>query len=202
MDQPHRPLLIIFYRNPKLGEVKTRLASTLGKEKALAVYKKLALHTKSITEPLLMDKIVFYSEAIDLMDIWSNATYLKALQEGKDLGEKMKNAFAGGFESGYTSICAIGTDCYELTTRSIEQAFHLLQSSDAVVGPALDGGYYLLGMRSLHASLFSKKQWSTPTVFVDTLRDFESLGLKYAKLQILRDVDNEADLPGDWKDLL
>ena len=202
MDQPQKPLLIIFYRNPKLGEVKTRLATTLGKEKALDIYKKLALHTKTITEPLLMDKIVFYSEGVDLMDIWPNATYLKAIQHGQDLGDKMKIAFTAGFESGYTSICIIGTDCYELTTKAIEQAFHLLQSSDAVIGPAVDGGYYLLGMRSVHPSLFSKKQWGSSTVFFDTLRDLESLGLKYAKLQPLRDVDTEADLPGDWKNLL
>lgn len=201
MDQTQKSLLIIFYRNPKMGEVKTRLASTLGKEKALSVYKKLVLHTKTITEPLLMDKIVFYSEAIDLMDIWPNATYLKTLQEGTDLGDKMKHAFAGGFESGYTSICIIGTDCYELTTKMIEQAFHLLQSSDTVIGPAVDGGYYLLGMRRLHKSLFGRKEWGGPTVFNETLRDFEAMGLKYAKLQALRDVDNEADLPGDWKNL-
>lgn len=184
-----------------MGEVKTRLASTLGKEKALNVYKKLALHTKNITEPLLLDKIVFYSDAIDLMDIWPNATYLKALQEGGDLGDKMKHAFTGGFESGYSSICIIGTDCYELTTKMIEQAFNLLQSSDTVIGPAVDGGYYLLGMRRLYESLFSRKEWGGPTVFNETLRNFEAMGLKYAKLQTLRDVDTEADLPGDWKNV-
>lgn len=202
MDQPKKPLLIIFYRNPKRGQVKTRLATSLGKDRALEIYKKLSLHTKNLTEPLLMDKIVFYSEAIDLMDIWPNATYLKALQEGHDLGEKMKNAFAGGFESGYSPICIIGTDCYELTTRIIEQAFSLLQSSDTVIGPAVDGGYYLLGMRTLHEPLFRKKQWSTASVLFDTLRDFESMGLRYAKLQTLRDVDTEEDLPGDWKNML
>lgn len=201
MDQAQKSLLIIFYRNPKMGEVKTRLASTLGKEKALNIYKKLAIHTKNITEPLLMDKIVFYSEAIDLMDVWPNAIYLKALQEGKDLGDKMKHSFTAGFESAYTSICIIGTDCYELTTKTIEQAFHLLQSSDTVIGPAMDGGYYLLGMRRLHEPLFRRKEWGGPTVFNETLRDFEAMGLKYAKLQILRDVDTEADLPGDWKNL-
>lgn len=201
MDQAQKSLLIIFYRNPKMGDVKTRLASTLGKEKALSIYKKLVLHTRNITEPLLMNKIVFYSHAIDLMDIWPNATYLKALQDGTDLGEKMKHAFAAGFESGYTSICIIGTDCYELTTKIIEQAFHLLESSDTVIGPAVDGGYYLLGMRRFHESFFGTKEWGGPTVFHETLRDFEAIGLKYAKLQMLRDVDTEADLPGDWKDL-
>lgn len=199
MDQTQKSLLIIFYRNPKMGEVKTRLASTLGKEKALSIYKKLVLHTKTIAEPLLVDKIVFYSEAIDLMDIWPNATYLKALQEGTDLGDKMKQAFAGGFESGYNSICIIGTDCYEVAREDIKDAFEVLNSCDAVIGPALDGGYYLLGMNMLYPDIFKNKQWSTETVFRETIRDFESMRLQYAKLRVLRDVDREEDLPEELR---
>src|SRR3989337_2031713 len=131
MEQQNKSLLIIFYRNPTFGKVKTRLAASMGNQKALEIYHKLSLHTKTITEDLKMDKIVFYSDAIDLMDLWPNATYLKALQEGEDLGEKMKNAFVAGFETGYTSICIIGTDCYELTEKVIRGAFETLQSADA-----------------------------------------------------------------------
>lgn len=198
MVQTQNPLLIIFYRNPRLGEVKTRLASTVGKEKALAVYKKLAAHTKEITTALNFEKIVFYSDSVDLMDMWPNATYLKTLQNGDDLGQRMRNALAAGFESGYDAICIIGTDCFQLTPAIIEQAFITLHKTDAVIGPAVDGGYYLLGMRSLHEELFRDKNWSTETVCRDTIQDFEALKLSYMKLPVLRDVDTEDDLPEAW----
>jgi rSAM/selenodomain-associated transferase 1 len=199
MDEPTRSLLIIFYRNPKMGRVKTRLAATVGQEKALQIFNKLSLHTKDITRTLEFDKIVFYSDAIDLIDIWPNAVYLKALQRGGDLGARMKHAFVAGFETGYSSICIIGTDCYELTQDIIRQAFEGLKSFDAVIGPARDGGYYLIGMNEPHVDVFKNKQWSTESVLQDTLNDFESLGLKYLKLQVLSDVDGEDDLPDEWK---
>jgi rSAM/selenodomain-associated transferase 1 len=199
MDETTRSLLIIFYKNPKAGKVKTRLAATVGDDKALTIFQKLALHTKTITGNLGIDKIVFYSDAIDLMDIWPNATYLKAMQQGKDLGERMKNAFIAGFETGYTSICIIGTDCYELTEQIIRQAFESLQSADAVIGPAHDGGYYLLGMKEPNSSIFDNKEWSTNSVLQDTLSDFKSLGLNYVKMQELRDVDTENDLPEEMR---
>jgi uncharacterized protein len=201
MGQSTKSLLIIFYRNPTIGQVKTRLAVTIGKEKALEVFRRLASHTKQITESLTIDKIVFYSDSIDLMDIWPNAKYLKALQQGNDLGEKMKNSFAAAFESGYDSVCIIGTDCYELETRIIAQAFEALVSDDVVIGPASDGGYYLLGMRRFHPELFDDKQWSTETVFERTVSDIQSLGLKYSKLRRLRDVDTEGDLPEEWRQI-
>jgi hypothetical protein len=200
MDEEAKSLLIIFYRNPEIGKVKTRLAATVGDKKALEIFQRLSLHIKTITENLKMDKIVFYSDSIDLMDKWPNATYLKALQHGEDLGERMKNAFEAGFETGYSSICIIGTDCYELTGEVIMQAFEALRSSDAVIGPALDGGYYLLGTNKPQPELFQNKQWSTETVYDETIRDFDSLGLKYAKLQTLSDVDTEDDLPAELKD--
>lgn len=199
MDETTKPLLIIFYRNPKIGKVKTRLAAAVGNEKALEVFQKLALHTKTITENLPFDKIVFYTDSIDLMDIWPNATYLKALQQGDDLGEKMHRAFLAGFESGYNAICIIGTDCYELTEKIILHAFDALRLADAVIGPARDGGYYLLGLTRPVADVFKNKRWSTETVSADTVRDFESTGLRYLKLQVLTDVDTEDDLPEELK---
>jgi rSAM/selenodomain-associated transferase 1 len=200
MEETTRSLLIIFYRNPRKGKVKTRLAATVGDEKALEIFQKLSMHTKKITENLPCDKIVFYTDSIDLMDMWPNATYLKSLQQGNDLGERMNNAFAAGFESQYDSICIIGTDCYELTEDILKQAFDAIESSDAVIGPARDGGYYLLGMNKPYTEVFQNKDWSTETVFKETIRDFDSLGLKYAKLQMLRDIDIEDDLPEGWKD--
>jgi len=199
MAASKKSLLIIFYRNPKPGFVKTRLAATVGDDNAMAIYNRLAHHTRKITEGLALDKIVYYSEQIDSSDTWPNDVYLKASQEGNDLGDRMANAFTEGFRKGYERICIIGTDCFELTSDIISQAYAELQTSDAVIGPALDGGYYLLGMRKFHRNLFLNKQWSTDNVLHETLKDFQLLGLTCTKLPALRDVDTEDDLPDSWK---
>lgn len=194
-DVPHRSLLIIFYRNPDLGKVKTRLEATVGDEKALAIYLMLASHTRSITEHVSVDKVVYYADFIDREDNWSNTLFDKQLQRGADLGERMLNAFADGFSDSYQSICIIGTDCYDLTTEIIVKAFKKLERQDAVIGPAHDGGYYLLGMNNLLAGVFRNKQWSTGSVCADTMSDFKKLGLNFFQLEMLTDVDQESDLP-------
>lgn len=188
-------LLIIFFRNPALGKVKTRLAKTLGDARALAVYIHLAAHTKNITENLEANKAVYYSHHVDTEDNWDNFTYKKFLQTGENLGERMANAFREGFRSGYKSICIIGTDCLELTTQVIDEAFTSLQGCDVVIGPATDGGYYLLGMKSFHPEFFENKQWSTSVVRKETIRDCNAKGLLCHQLVLLSDVDEAKDLP-------
>ena len=188
-------LLIIFYRNPELGKVKTRLAATLGEAKAFSIYLLLSEHTISITEKLDVHKALYYSEFVDHQDNWPPDKFQKHLQSGKDLGEKMTNAFQQGFTNGYKSICIIGTDCLELTSQIINEAFRKLLTHDIVLGPATDGGYYLLGMNSLHASLFNEKEWGTNTVLANTLHDIKLLGLNLFELETLNDIDEEKDLP-------
>lgn len=194
-------LLIIFYRNPQLGRIKTRLAAEIGDSKALAIYLFLSAHTRNITEHLAEDKVVFYSDYIDTEDSWSNSIYQKQLQNGADLGQKMYNAFLHGFEKGYGSICIIGTDCFELTSSIIADAFNALTSSDAVIGPAKDGGYYLLGMNRLRMEYFENKSWSTDSVLKDTIADFEKAEIKFHELPVLSDVDVRADLPDELRHL-
>ena len=188
-------LLIVFYRNPELGKVKTRLAATVGDEKALAIYLMLASHTRSVTEKLHPDKVIYYSNFIDTEDNWPKILFDKQLQRGADLGEKMLNAFADGFSAGYQSICIIGTDCFDLTPEIIIKAFEKLEKKDAVIGPANDGGYYLLGMNNLLAGVFKNKKWSQGSVFADTLSDFKKLGQNFFQLELLTDVDEQKDLP-------
>jgi rSAM/selenodomain-associated transferase 1 len=190
-----KSLLIIFYRNPELGKVKTRLAKTLGDEKALAIYLKLSSHTRAITENLAIDKVIYYSNFVDTEDAWPNTTFQKKLQNGNDLGEKMNNAFVEGFKNGYKRICVIGTDCFELTGDIIKQAFDHLHTNDAVIGPAKDGGYYLLSIKNLIPELFTNKTWSSDTVATDTIQNFKDLRVSFAQLQVLTDVDEEKDLP-------
>lgn len=188
-------LLIIFYKNPELGKVKTRLASSIGDAKAFSIYLLLAEHTRRITEHLGVHKVVFYSDYIDLDDSWPHDVYQKRLQMGSDLGERMENAFKSGFNEGYKSICIIGTDCLELTRNIIEEAFRKLLTQDIVIGPANDGGYYLLGMNYFYNKLFRNKRWSSNTVLADTLADTRMLGLTNWQLETLTDVDEEKDLP-------
>lgn len=193
----NKNLLIIFYRNPELGKVKTRLAATLGDATALAIYLKLVSHTRSITENLKLHKAVYYSHFIDREDNWPAEMYDKQIQEGDTLGEKLEHAVKNGFERGFESICVIGSDCFELTEEILKDAFKSLESRDAVIGPARDGGYYLLGIRKFVPLLFQNKNWSTASVASDTINDFERLDLTYTKLPLLTDVDTESDLPSE-----
>lgn len=188
-------LLIIFYRNPEMGKVKTRLASSIGDAKAFSIYLLLAEHTRRITEHLGVHKVVFYSDYIDVDDSWPHGVYQKRLQMGSELGERMEKAFKSGFSEGYKSICIIGTDCLELTRNIIEEAFRKLLTHDIVIGPANDGGYYLLGMNYFYNKLFRNKRWSSNTVLADTLADTRMLGLTSWQLETLTDVDEEKDLP-------
>ena len=196
-----KDLLIIFYRNPELGKVKTRLAKTIGDEKALAIYLKLANHTRVITQDLQVDKAVYYSHFIDTEDAWPTQHYKKKLQSGQDLGEKMLHAFEEGFQNGYQHICIIGTDCFELDSMIIKESFDLLKIKDAVLGPAKDGGYYLLGMNQLLKEAFQNKEWSADSVASSTLQDFKNKKLSCALLLELTDIDEEKDLPKAWMTL-
>ncbi len=197
-----KELLIIFYRNPELGKVKTRLAAGIGDEKALAVYYMLFKHTREITESLPCDKALFYSDFIDKEDNWDNDLYIKLHQTFGDLGKKMQAAFEWAFDMKYEKVCIIGTDCFELNSDIIKKAFHQLSKYDCVIGPANDGGYYLLGMKKLHPELFKNKNWSTDEVYTKTINDFNSLDLNHTSLSLLSDVDTIADLPEHIKLLL
>ena len=195
----NKKALLLFTKNPELGKCKTRLAKTIGDVKALEIYIKLLEHTREIVIPVDVDKFVFYSENVEKEDDWDNAVFQKRVQNGDDLGQKMQNAFRELFQLNYDSVCIIGSDCYELNSETINQSFIALESKDVVIGPTYDGGYYLLGMKKLHAALFENKNWSTETVYSDTITDFEQLGLSYSNLVKLTDIDEEKDLPKHWR---
>lgn len=186
--------LIIFAKNPEIGKVKTRLAATIGDEAALSIYEHLLSHTASITSYLPVDKFVFYSSLILQEDIWCNKHFYKQVQAGNDLGERMKNAFAATFLNGYDKIVIIGTDCPRLGAGIIMNAFACLNSRDVVIGPAEDGGYYLLGMKQPYSDLFEKINWSTNTVLKETQMKCTALQLSYYLLPVLNDIDEEKDL--------
>jgi uncharacterized protein len=185
--------LIIFVRRPQAGKVKSRLAATVGDEKALEIYTSLLQHTHTVAKEAAADKVVFYTGEIEQYDLWSDTGFIKKLQSNGNLGDKMSNAFEQLFNDGYQKILIIGSDCFELTPALIETAFAMLDHSDLVIGPAKDGGYYLLGMKKLYPFLFINKQWSTGTVYSDTILDFTTHQLTYKTLPALIDVDTEED---------
>lgn len=189
-----KDLLLIFVKKPEAGKVKTRLAATIGDQKALEIYQQLLQHTHNITAPLGCNKIVYYAPDIQEADLWSEGGFRKAQQAAGNLGEKMTSAFQDGFLAGYQQICIIGSDCYQLTTAMIEEAFALLRQNDVVIGPSRDGGYYLLGMKQLHKMLFQNKQWSTSSVCHSTISDIKKAGLCYTMLPQLIDIDTSEDL--------
>lgn len=186
--------LIIFTKNPEIGKVKTRLAKTIGDESALKIYKFLIEHTVKITKDLNVDKYVFYSEGIHKNDDWDAEIFRKKLQHGEDLGERMQNAFDQIFEMGYKMAVIIGCDMYDWGKNDLETSFAALQDNDFVIGPAMDGGYYLLGMKEPKEDIFKSKNWGTSTVLEQTLKD-----LKKAKFLLLKernDIDLYEDIEG------
>lgn len=184
--------LIIFVRNPQLGKVKTRLAETIGNEKALEVYNALLQHTQSVTQNLDCDKFVFYDENIQTDDLWSESFFKKRVQFGSDLGAKMKNSFQELFELEYENCIIIGSDLFDLEVNHIDEAFHKLECNDAVIGPAEDGGYYLLGLKNIIPSIFKNKNWGTSTVLSSTLKDLKNY--KIELVETLNDIDTFEDL--------
>ena len=180
-------LLLIFTRNPELGKAKTRLAKTVGDETALEIYKFLLDKTKEVTSNLSCDKAVYYSVKVRENDIWNSDVFQKHQQEGEDLGIRMLNAFKDGFERGYEKVMIIGSDLYDLTPNHINDAFSKLDTNDVVIGPAEDGGYYLLGMKTLQPAIFKNKKWGTATVRKDTLNDLHKVSVHL--LEELNDVD-------------
>ncbi len=190
-----KKLLLIFTRNPVLGQCKTRLAATIGEENALEIYRFLVRHTAYITQNVPVAKQVWYADEIWENDQWPNTLYEKRLQTGQDLGERMANAFKTAFEVGFEQCIIMGTDMYDLGSQDIEQAFNLLETANFVVGPAEDGGYYLLGMKNFNPQLFKNKQWGKNTVLAATLKD-----LDHEKVALLP-VKNDIDVYEDIKDL-
>jgi rSAM/selenodomain-associated transferase 1 len=185
-------LLLVFTRNPELGKVKTRLAKTVGNATALKIYIFLLERTRDISVKVSADKAVYYSVKVRENDIWDASIFQKHQQVGEDLGIRMLHAFKNGFKAGYEKVMIIGSDLYDLTAETIENAFIALENNEVVIGPAEDGGYYLLGMNSLEEKVFKNKDWGTETVRKDTLEDLKDK--KVFLLGELNDVDVFEDI--------
>jgi uncharacterized protein len=196
MSQNH--LLLLFVKHPKAGQTKTRLAAGIGHPRALAVYRALLQHLRQEAEATLADKAVFYGNEIPPQDLWAETAWPRLPQQGDDLGARMQQAFQWGFDQGYQRIVLVGSDIPHLTHHLLNDAFEQLGTHPAMLGPAADGGYYLIGLSQPCPRVFAGKTWSTSSVLPDTLADFEAEGLSYALGPTLNDVDTVADLAGTW----
>jgi len=187
-------ILIIFVKNQEPGKVKTRLAKTKGEQNALKVYRRLVEITLEAAIGTEADKQVWYSSHADQEDGIDEHDFKKFVQIGTDLGERMSVAFRKVFYDGCKRAIIIGSDCPDITTELLEEAFTALERYDMVIGPAADGGYYLLGMNRYIPDLFTDIPWSTHTVLKCTMKKINEKNLSCYTLPELNDIDTEQDL--------
>jgi rSAM/selenodomain-associated transferase 1 len=188
--------LILFVRNPQKGQVKTRLAAEVGAEEALRVYKALISHTRNVAMHVQASRFVWFSDFLEASDNWDPAFFEMRVQEGADLGERMLRALCEGLRD-HHKVVLTGSDIPGLSPQLIQHAFSRLDDSDVIIGPAKDGGYYLIGMKKLHPEVFRDMIWSHPEVLSETCSRMNRLGVRYELIEPLRDLDT----PKDYADL-
>jgi rSAM/selenodomain-associated transferase 1 len=190
-------LLIIFARNPVQGKVKTRLAEGIGDDEALRIYHQLLDFTIEEASKVSAEKTLYYSDFVPEEPL--NNDFSIALQTGEDLGERMKNAFSEGFKQGYGRIILIGSDTFEINSSDIQKAFFMLNEKDTVIGPATDGGYYLIGLKAPFEPIFANKPWSTNVIFKRTYLELMLYNKSIALLEEKSDIDTQEDLEEYYK---
>ncbi len=186
--------LIIMVRNPVKGKVKTRLAKDIGDDKAYAIYLKLLGHANEIAMDIDVDRFLFYDHDVERHDQFDNALYKKYVQCSGDLGVRMDYAFSIPFKNEYKNVVMIGSDCFDIRAHHIQTAFEKLADHDFVLGPATDGGYYLIGMKKWNRTVFQNKQWSTAHLFNETKNEILNNNGRLFELEPLSDIDTIDDL--------
>lgn len=184
--------LIIFFKNPVLGKVKTRIGNEVGDEEALNIYKHLYSRVRENIQDFEADKILYYSEEVDFEDDWNNGIFNKKVQRGKDLGERMANAFKEELEE-YEKVLLIGTDLPCIDHNMLTKASRALERKHCVVGPCKDGGYFLLGLKEFDVDLFENIRWSTEEVLKETTFRLEQKDKAYCLLSVQNDIDHHKD---------
>lgn len=190
--------ILVFVRAPEPGRVKTRLAAEIGVEAALRVYTRLARHTLAealALAPEVAVRVHFTpAAAAAAVRRWlgEGPTYLP--QRAGGLGERLEQAFREAFTAGFARVVVVGSDLPHLSASLLHRALELLEEQEAVLGPARDGGYYLLGLRRDLPGLFEDISWSTDRVFSQTLARLQAAGIEPVLLETLSDVDIAADL--------
>lgn len=186
--------LIVFVKAPRPGEVKTRVAQTTGADRACDVYRQLvAILLKSLS-PLREIELRFTpDDAAAEIEPWLRPGWVAVPQGDGDLGARLERAFTDAFAAGAERVVIVGSDCPDVKTSDVRMAWRELQTHDVAVGPAMDGGYWLIGLRAPQPELFREIPWSSDLVLGRTLERARTRGLKIQLLRILSDIDTEAD---------
>ena len=193
-------VLILFTRYPEPGRTKKRLIPALGSEEAAALHRRMAEQTLTIARELKMIRpveIELHYEGGDehLMRQWLGPGLKFVAQSKGNLGRRMATAFQNAFQSGASRVVIIGTDCPELTSEILSSGFDGLATTELMLGPARDGGYYLIGLRRPVPALFADIPWGTEAVFQRTIAIAKQIGLTIKQLPVLADIDRPEDLP-------
>ena len=194
-------VLVLFVKEPRPGEVKTRLASAIGAQLSAALYRALAEAEVAATSPQAdeYERLFFFSPpgAGEALRDWLGACTLVP-QDAGHLGARMAAAFKEAFARGARRVVLVGTDVPWLGRATVLEALRSLETHDVVLGPAEDGGYTLVALRREHPALFEGIAWSTPTVLAGTLERAAALGLRTHLLPALPDVDTLDDVRRHW----
>jgi hypothetical protein len=195
--------IILFTRFPVAGRTKTRLIPALGSEGAAKLQRRLTLQALRAAETCCIERgaaleIQFEGANEKAMSHWLGDRFGFWPQTGEDLGARMRLAFTRAFNAGGRSTVLIGADCPLLTAEVLDQAFAALREYPVVLGPATDGGYYLIGLRQPVAELFTGPRWGTDSVLGDSLLILKQAGLRFSLLQPLNDIDRPEDL-SSWR---
>ncbi len=187
-----KDLLIIFARPPVEGKVKKRLAATLGQAAALRIYRKLLKHTFTLANQAGTPCRTYYAEQPP-----AHTEQPYTLQQGHELGERMLHAFRKELKN-FERVCLIGSDCPYIRPEDLQAAFDALTNHDVVLGPASDGGYYLIALKQPLATLFTGIDWGTDRVLQQTLEVCRQQGYSFYLLNTYSDVDRPEDIPSGW----
>ena len=186
----------VLARKAELGRGKTRLAETVGAERALAIYRYLIGRTAAAVAASGLTATVYFDPEIGDEEVWPEAVFAKAVQlPSSNLGDRIYDAAVRSYdaERGDAGVLLLGTDCPTLTGQVLTKAAQQLLTHDAVLGPSDDGGYYLLGLRRPTPGVFERIDWSTEAVADQTRERCRELGLSHAELDVRSDIDTEAD---------
>jgi len=189
--------VVVFAREPQEGRVKTRLAESIGAQKACHIYETLLTHTLDVLNCTDHELIVYLTDESNrcfLQDSKYPDNLSIRQQSLGDLGNKMRTMFEELFAEGAGKIVLVGSDCPWLSSKHINQAFYYLTNNDVVLGPADDGGYYLIGLSKKCLDLFSGVEWSTAKVLEQTKALILQHHLSYRELETLSDVDYIEDI--------
>jgi rSAM/selenodomain-associated transferase 1 len=195
----HARKLIIFVKAPRPGLVKTRLAAEIGATAACLAYRRL-VETLFLRLTRLTEVELRYSPEDGLAEVraWAGSKWECRPQGAGDLGQRLCAAFTDAFNAGVERVVIIGSDCPAIEAEDIEDAWRSLSAHDVVLGPAQDGGYWLVGLRKPQPILFENLTWSTDKVLEETLNRIHQAGLSVYLSRTLRDVDTEQD----WREFL